>query len=107
MTDWLTADRLAVLVGTTPDNPRVVEACAAANASVTYVLDADPAGTPPTGTEPALMSAAQILGVDLYRRPLAPGGVLALDDLFARLPANLYRSVQALIDQHKTRWPVG
>jgi hypothetical protein len=105
--DWLTADALAVLVGTNASNQRVIDATAAANASVAYVLDLADTDPAPTGTEPALMAAAAILGVDLYRRPMAPGGLLALDDLFARLPANLYRSVQALIDQHKTQWPVG
>lgn len=107
MTEWVTPDALAELVGATATAQRVIDAAAAANASVAYVLDLADTDPAPTGTEPALVSAAAALGVDLYRRPLAPGGLLALDDLYGRLPANLYRSVQALIDQHKTQWPVG
>ena len=107
MADWLLPEALAALVGADAASSRVTDACAAANASVAYVLDLADVDPPPTGNEPALVSAATILGVDLYRRPLAPGGLLALDDLYTRLPANLYRSVQALIDQHKTQWPVG
>jgi hypothetical protein len=106
--DWLTPAALADLVGASATSARVVDAAASANASVSYLLDLDPITDPPsTGVEPALVTAAAVLGVDLYRRPLAPGGLLALDDLYARLPANLYRSVAALVDQHKTRWPVG
>lgn len=107
MADWLLPATLAELVGADPTSKRVIDACASANASVAYVLDPAAIDPPATGLEPALVSAATILGVDLYRRPLAPGGLLALDDVYTRLPANLYRSVQALIDQHKTQWPVG
>lgn len=107
MTSWLTPAALADLVGASATSARVVDAAAAANASIAYVLDAGPDDPPATGAEPALVSAAKAIGVDLYRRPLAPGGVLAMDDLYARLPANLYRGVQAMVDQHKTQWPVG
>ena len=107
MTEWLTPDTLAELVGAQASSSRVIEATDAANASVAYILDLADADPGPTGTEPALRIAAAVLGVDLYRRPLAPGGLLAMDDLYTRLPANLYRSVQALVDQHKTQWPVG
>lgn len=107
MTVWVTPEALAELVGASATSARVVTAADTANASVAYLLDAADGAPPPTGAEPALVEAATILAVDCYRRPLASGGLLALDDLYARLPANLYRSVQALVDQHKTQWPVG
>ena len=108
MTVWVTPAELADRLGKAATDPAVILAADTANAAVAYVLDLDPVLDPPaTGAEPALRTAAITIGVDCYRRPLASGGLLAMDDLYARLPANLYRSIQALVDQHKTQWPVG
>ena len=47
--------------------------------------------------DPLLETAALAAAVDLYRRPKTPAGVFQTADLYARLPADFFHSVDAVI----------
>lgn len=96
--DYVTADALGALLGPAADPDRIATAVAAANQLVGRWSAPDPAAPPPTEPTPVQAQAALELGVALYRRHAAAGGFVTVDDLVARLPAEVSRPVRELLD---------
>jgi len=107
MVAFVTDAELVGLLGTGADAARVTKATAAANELIAgWVEPADPAN-PPTVATAAQAQAGLELAHSLYRRHAAVGGIFTMDDVVARLPADLTRGIRDLLDAGAHRFGVG
>ena len=107
MVAFVTDAELLGLLGAGADASRVTKATAAANDLLTaWIEPADPLD-PPTVATPAQAQAGLELAHTLYRRHAAVGGIFSMDDVVARLPADLTRGIRDLLDVHAHRFGVG
>lgn len=106
--DYVTAEQLSALLYPTGSGPqgdpnRPAMAAAAANALVAQWTPQDPEGTPaPVG--PITSQVALELAQTLYRRHAATGGLVDLDVLVARIPADLVRGLRDELDAASGAW---
>ena len=94
---WVTVDDLAAALGASvlADTTAAQRAVDAANAAVKHRMQ--PGQPVLFDGNPLLATAALACAVDLYRRPKTPAGVFQAGDLFARLPADFFASIDAVI----------
>jgi hypothetical protein len=94
---WVTIDDLADALGASVLTDPVAgqRAVDAANAAVKHRMQ--PGEPVVFDGNPLLQTAALACAVDLYRRPKTPAGVFQAGDLFARLPADFFASIDAVI----------
>jgi hypothetical protein len=107
--EYVTAAQLTEVLGGGARPDRVDRAVAAANYLVerwTPQAPTDPPTPPATVPTPAQAEAAMELGVHLYRRQAAPGGLTETADLVAQLPADLVRGVRDLLDVDTSSWGI-
>ena len=102
--DHVTDAELAALLGTGADPARVTRATTAANQLIDHWIK------PATDTLPAVTSASAQAGLELahqlYRRHAAVGGIFTVDELVARLPADLTRGIRDLLEADTHWWGV-
>ena len=102
----MTDAELSTLLGSGADPARVTTAVAGANQLIgTWVEPADPLLPPATRTA-AQAQAGLELAHQLYRRHAAVGGIFTVDELVARLPADLTRGIRDLLDADTHWWGV-
>jgi hypothetical protein len=103
---WVVVDQLTALLGLKSEAQatQAALACATANTAVAHRVarvydDASSTWRWPADVDQSapLQTAALVLAVDAFRRPLAPAGVFRVDDFYARLPADIYVAVDGLI----------
>jgi hypothetical protein len=94
---WVTVDDLAAALGATvlADPTAAQRAVDAANAAVKHRMQ--PGQPVLFDGDPLLATAALAAAVDLYRRPKTPAGVFQQGDLYSRLPADFFVSIDAVI----------
>ena len=94
---WVTVDDLTAALGASvaADPVGADRAVDAANAAVRHRLQ--PGEATAHADDPLLETAALTAAIDLYRRPKTPAGVFQQADLYARLPADFYTSIDAAI----------
>ena len=102
--DYVTAADLQALLEPSAPADRVAVAAAAANQLIGQWVQPDPAAEPATEPTAAQAQAGLELGHTLYRRHAAVGGVFGSDDLVARLPADLVKSIRDLLDADAHLW---
>jgi len=101
----VTDAELSALLGTGADAARVTKAVEAANQLIgTWVETADQ--LPPAARTAAQAQAGLELGHQLYRRQAAVGGIFTVDELVARLPADLTRGIRDLLEADTHWWGV-
>lgn len=94
---WVTVDDLADALGASvlTDPTAAQRAVDAANRAIKHRMQ--PGQPVVFDGDPLLATAALACAVDLYRRPKTPAGVFQQADLYTRLPADFYLSVDAII----------
>ena len=103
----MTDAELFGLLGAGADASRVTKATAAANDLLATWIEPAAGAPPPMSVTPAQSQAGLELAHTLYRRHSAVGGIFSMDDVVARLPADLTRGIRDLIDAHAHRFGVG
>lgn len=107
MAEYVTAEALLCLIGTSANTERVTLATDAANLLIPQWC---PQGCDPEAPEPEVdavtRQAALELAHELYRSHAAVGGVFAVDDLLARLPADRVRPIRDLLDARTYAWGI-
>ena len=101
----MTDAELAALLGTGADPARVTRATEAANQLVGHWVETDD-GLPPASRTAAQAQAGLELSHQLYRRQAAVGGIFTVDELVARLPADLTRGIRDLLEADTHWWGV-
>jgi len=91
---WVTVPDLERLLGVV-DAVEASRACAGANLAVAHRVRA--VDWTAQAANPMLLEAAAMAAVDLYRRPKTAAGVYQVGELYARLPADLFTSIDAAI----------
>jgi hypothetical protein len=94
---WVTIDDLAGALGASVLTDPVAgqRAVDAANKAIKHRMQ--PGQPVAFDGDPLLATAALGCAVDLYRRPKTPAGVFQAGDLYARLPADFFASIDAVI----------
>jgi hypothetical protein len=109
--EYVTTATLTALLGPSAAVDRVTLAVGAANLLVEQWCEQKPAGdppvTPPAPVTPVTSEAALELAHALYRAHAAVGGVFAVDDLLARMPADRVRPIRDLLDAEAHAWGIG
>ena len=127
MADHVTVEALTALLGASTDPARAEVAVTATNALIDVWVGAPAAPAPgvwrarwdqlrtgqrsqpaPLVVEvtPASSQAGLELAHTLYRRHAATGGFVGVDELLARLPADLVRGIRDLLDADSHSWGV-
>jgi hypothetical protein len=101
--EYVDRQALVALIGTSANAERVTLATDAANLLVP-VWCGQVDGPPPV--DPVLGQAALELAHELYRAHAAVGGVFAVDDMLARLPADRVRPIRDLLAAREHAWGV-
>ena len=96
--DYVTDAELIGLLGAGSDPARVAKATAAANQLIGHWSEPADIDNPPTVPTGAQAQAALELGHQLYRRHAAVGGIFTMDEVVARLPADLTKAIRDLLD---------
>ena len=108
MPEYVTAAELGAIVGAAAGSERVTLAAGAANRLVAQWCEQWPEGEPPVAPDAPVTDvtrqAATQLAHGLYRAHVAVGGVFGVDDLVARLPADLVKAVRDLLDADAQAW---
>lgn len=106
MPDYVTVEELAALLGANAPADRVALAVGAANALIPQWCEQaavdDEVPDPPV--TPITEQAALELAHELYRAHTAVGGVFAVDEMLARLPADRVRPIRDLLDAATEVW---
>ena len=112
MPNYVTHEELVELVGASASSSRVTLAVGAANSLIpVWVRQGDGTDeTPPTDPPEddfIVRTAALELAHELYRAHVAVGGVFAVEDLLARMPADRVRPIRDLLDARTHAWGIG
>lgn len=92
---WVTLEDLQRILGASVDPVEGARAVAGANLAVGHRVRSTEWES--QAVNPLLIEAAAMCAVDLYRRPKTAAGVYQVGDLYARLPADLFTSIDAAI----------
>jgi hypothetical protein len=107
VTDYVTVEDLAAVLGAQMDQLRADAAVAAANELVGHwtapTLDAEP---PADAVTPAQRQAGLELAQTLYRRHAGTGATAGPEELLAQLPAELVAPIRELLDADTHRWGI-
>lgn len=103
MPEYVDHQALVALIGTSAAPERVSLAVDAANLLVPVWCGQETAAPP---VDAVLRQAALELAHELYRSHAAVGGVFAVDDLLARLPADRVRPIRDLLAAREHAWGV-
>ena len=104
--DYVTDAELAGLLGPGADPARVTTATAAANQLIGHWSEPFDPFAPPLDRTDVQAQAGLELAHQLYRRHAAVGGIFTVDELVARLPADLTRGIRDLLDADTHWWGV-
>lgn len=104
--DYVTDAELLALLGPGADASRVTTATTAANQLIAHWVEPVDELDPPLVRTAAQAQAGLELGHQLYRRHAAVGGIFTVDELVARLPADLTRGIRDLLDADTHWWGV-
>jgi hypothetical protein len=102
---YVTIEALTALLGG-GDPARVQIAVDAANQLIGHWVEPADPDNPPTEPTAAQQQAGLELAQTLYRRHAATGGFVGVDDLLARLPADLTRGIRDLLDTDTKWWGI-
>jgi hypothetical protein len=103
MVAFVTDAELSALLGGGADAARITKATAAANDLLAVWIEPYDPLNPPTVATAAQAQAGLELAHTLYRRHAAVGGIFSMDEVVARLPADLTKGIRDLLDAH-THW---